>query len=176
MKLHPSTPIILGFSWLHSTNPHIDWLSLTFHLDQNNSTNSRLVPFDVLPPSENSETAIDQPQTPPQLCSRSAQSFIINVQLDSSPKVLPALVDSGTSGTFVSSQLNLQHNDLNKLLELHLFNRSSAITGITQYHNNTLTLNNDLQFQAWFLITQLSLLTPIMLGLSWLQDVNPNIN
>src|SRR5882724_9813058 len=31
-KLHPSAPIVLGLSWLQSTNPMIDWLvlSLTF--------------------------------------------------------------------------------------------------------------------------------------------------
>ncbi|KNZ75209.1 hypothetical protein J132_03930 [Termitomyces sp. J132] len=50
------------------------------------------------------------------------------------------------------------------------------MTRIMQYHDNTLTLNNDLQFQAWLLITQLPPLTPIMLGLPWLQDVNPNID
>ncbi|KAG5335993.1 hypothetical protein C0989_012379 [Termitomyces sp. Mn162] len=50
------------------------------------------------------------------------------------------------------------------------------MTGITQYHNTTLTLNNDLQFQARLLITQLPPLTPIVLGLLWLQDVNPDID
>ncbi|KAG5349575.1 hypothetical protein C0989_002997 [Termitomyces sp. Mn162] len=60
-KLHPSAPVILGFSWLHSTNPCIDWPSLTLHLDQDNSTNSRLVLFDVSLSSENLETMIDHP-------------------------------------------------------------------------------------------------------------------
>ncbi|KAG5349782.1 hypothetical protein C0989_001887 [Termitomyces sp. Mn162] len=50
------------------------------------------------------------------------------------------------------------------------------MTRITQYHDNTLTLDNDLQFQAWLLITQLPPLTPIVLGLPWLQDVNPDID
>ncbi|KAG5348524.1 hypothetical protein C0989_010161, partial [Termitomyces sp. Mn162] len=90
--------------------------------------------------------------------------------------VFPALVDSGTSGTFVSNQLGLQCNDLNKPLELQLFDGNPAMTRITQYYDNTLILNNDLQFQAWLLVTQLPLLTPIVLGLPWLQDVNSNIN
>ncbi|KAG5337614.1 hypothetical protein C0989_009150 [Termitomyces sp. Mn162] len=107
IKLHPSTPIILSFLWLCSTNSHIDWPSLTLHLDQDNPTNSGLVPFDVSLPSKNPETMIDHPQTPLQLHSRSMQSFVINVQLDGLPKVLPALVNSGTSGTFVSSQFDL---------------------------------------------------------------------
>ncbi|KNZ78592.1 hypothetical protein J132_11162 [Termitomyces sp. J132] len=50
------------------------------------------------------------------------------------------------------------------------------MTRITQYHNNTLTLDNNLQFQAQLLVTQLPLPTPIVLGLPWLQDVNPNID
>ncbi|KAG5329353.1 hypothetical protein C0989_009600 [Termitomyces sp. Mn162] len=106
-KLHPSTPVILGFSWLRSINLHVDWPSLTLRLDRDNPTDSGLVPFDVSPPSENSETTIDQPWTPPQLRSRSARSFVIYVRLGGSLKVLPALVDSGTSGVFISNQLNL---------------------------------------------------------------------
>ncbi|KNZ71527.1 hypothetical protein J132_09044 [Termitomyces sp. J132] len=119
---------------------------------------------------------IDQPQTPLQLCLRSAWSFIINVQLDGSPKVLPALVNSGISGTFISSQLDLCCNNLNKFLKLQLFDRSPVTTGITQYYDNIFTLDNNLQFQAWLLVTQLLPLTLIMLRLPWLQDVNPNID
>ncbi|KAG5351271.1 hypothetical protein C0989_007165 [Termitomyces sp. Mn162] len=175
-KLCSSTPVILGFSWLCSTNTHINWPSLTLCLDWDNPTDSGLVPFNVSPSSENSETTINYPWTPLQLCSRSAWLFVINVQLDGSPKVISALVNNGASSTFVSSQLNLQCNNLNKPLELQLFNRSSTTTGITQYHDNTLTLDNDLQFQAWLLITQLLLLTLIVLGLPWLQNINPNID
>ncbi|KAG5719204.1 hypothetical protein E4T56_gene11783 [Termitomyces sp. T112] len=134
-KLHPSAPIVLGFSWLCSTNPHVDWPSLTLRLNRDNPTDSGLVPFNVSPPSENSETLIDHPRTPPQLRS-------------SSLKVLPTLIDSSTSGVFVSNQLDLRHNDLDKPLELQLFDGSLTTTRITQYHNNTLTLDNDLQFQA----------------------------
>ncbi|KAG5348683.1 hypothetical protein C0989_008938 [Termitomyces sp. Mn162] len=147
-KLHPSAPVVLGFSWLHSTNPHVDWPSLTLCLDQDNPTDSGLVPFNVSPPSKNSETTINQPRTPPQLRSRSARSFVIYVRLGSSLKVLPALIDSSASGVFVSNQLDLRHHNLDKPLELQLFDGSPATTRITQYHNNTLTLNNDLQFQA----------------------------
>ncbi|KAG5349043.1 hypothetical protein C0989_006420, partial [Termitomyces sp. Mn162] len=175
-KLHPSAPIILGFSWLCSTNPRINWPSLTLRLDQDNPTDSGLVPFDVSPPSENSKTTIDQPQTPLQLCSRSARSFIIYVRLGGSLKVLPTLVDSGASSVFISNQLDLQHNNLDKPLKLQLFDGSPTTTRITQYHDNTLTLNNDLQFQAQLLVTQLPPSTPIVLRLPWLQDVNPDIN
>ncbi|KAG5349185.1 hypothetical protein C0989_005414 [Termitomyces sp. Mn162] len=90
--------------------------------------------------------------------------------------VLPALINSSASSTFVSSQLDLWCNDLDKPLKLQLFDGSPTMTRITQYYNNTITLDNELQFQAWFLVTQLPLLTPIMLGLLWLQDINPNID
>ncbi|KAG5329880.1 hypothetical protein C0989_009233, partial [Termitomyces sp. Mn162] len=160
-KLHPSAPVILGFSWLHSTNSCIDWPSLTLHLDWDNPTNSGLVPFDVSPSSKNSEATIDHSQTPPQLHSRSTWLFIINVQLNDPSKVFPALVDSGASSTFVSNQLGLQHNNLNRPLKLQLFDGSPAMTRITQYHNNTLIFDNNLQFQARLLVTQLPPLTPI---------------
>ncbi|KAG5349099.1 hypothetical protein C0989_006028 [Termitomyces sp. Mn162] len=175
-KLHPSAPIVLGFSWVRSTNPHVDWPSLTLCLNRDNPTDSGLVPFNVSPSSENSKATIDHPQTPPQLCSRSAQLFIINVQLDDPSKVFPALVNSSASGTFVSNQLGLWHNDLDRPLKLQLFDGSPTTTRITQYHDNTLTLDNNLQFQARLLITQLPPPTPIVLGLLWLQDVNPDIN
>ncbi|KAG5729125.1 hypothetical protein E4T56_gene3197 [Termitomyces sp. T112] len=90
--------------------------------------------------------------------------------------VIPTLVDSSASGVFISNQLDLQCNDLDKPLKLQLFDGSPATTRITQYHDNTLTLDNNLQFQAQLLITQLPPSTPIVLGLPWLQDVNPDIN
>ncbi|KAG5716136.1 hypothetical protein E4T56_gene10941 [Termitomyces sp. T112] len=63
IKLHPSALIILGFSWVCSTNPHIDWPSLTLCFNQDNPTNSGLVPFNISLPSENPKTAINQPLT-----------------------------------------------------------------------------------------------------------------
>ncbi|KAG5335804.1 hypothetical protein C0989_000281 [Termitomyces sp. Mn162] len=90
--------------------------------------------------------------------------------------VPPTLVDSGASSIFVSKQLDLLHNTLNRPLKLQLFNGSPASTGITQYHNSALILNNDLEFQVWILITQLLESTLIVLGLPWLQDVNSDID
>ncbi|KAG5332689.1 hypothetical protein C0989_006693 [Termitomyces sp. Mn162] len=96
--------------------------------------------------------------------------------LTAHPWSFPPSSNSGASGTFVSSQLNLQYYNLNQLLKLQLFNGSPTTIGITQYYDNTLTLNNDLRFQAQLLVTQLLPLTPIMLGLPWLQDINSNID
>ncbi|KAG5349425.1 hypothetical protein C0989_003996 [Termitomyces sp. Mn162] len=137
-KLHPSIPVILGFSWLRSTNSSIDWPSLTLCLDWNNPTNSGLVPFNVSPSSENPETTIDHFWTP------------------------------------CSSALG-PHGHLSSMSELMACPSPTTIE-ITQYHDNTLTLDNYLQFQAQLLVTQLPPSTLIMLRLLWLQDVNPDIN
>ncbi|KAG5718732.1 hypothetical protein E4T56_gene2738 [Termitomyces sp. T112] len=127
---------------------------------------------------------INHPWTPPQLHSRSAQSFIINVQLNDSSKCRAGNLkrgpdtshEIGASSTFVSNQLGLRHNNLDKPLKLQLFDGSPTTTRITQYHDNTLTLNNNLQFQAQLLVTQLPPPTPIMLRLPWLQGINSDIN
>ncbi|KAG5349468.1 hypothetical protein C0989_003610 [Termitomyces sp. Mn162] len=155
-KLHLSAPINLGFSWLHSTSPHIDWSSLTLCLDQNSLTDSGPVPFDVSLPSKHPEGMTNASWTLLQLCSKSTWSFIINIWLDGSLIVLPALVNSSTCGTFISNQLDFHHNNLDKPLKLQLFDRSPTSTGITQYHNNALILDNNSRFQVWLLVTQLS--------------------
>ncbi|KAG5723909.1 hypothetical protein E4T56_gene9784 [Termitomyces sp. T112] len=62
--------------------------------------------------------------------------------------VLPTLINSGASSTFVSNQLDLLHDTFDKFLKLQLFNRSPVSTGITQYHDSALTLNNKLGFQG----------------------------
>ncbi|KAG5730374.1 hypothetical protein E4T56_gene11599 [Termitomyces sp. T112] len=130
------------------------WL-LTLHLNQDSLTNSGPVPFDVSLHSKDSEGTNDAPQTLLQLCLKST---------------------CRASSIFISKQLNLLHNTLDKPLKLQLFDASSALAGITQYHDSTLTLSNKLKFQVWLLVTQLPESTPIVLELSWLQDGNPNIN
>ncbi|KAG5337162.1 hypothetical protein C0989_010447, partial [Termitomyces sp. Mn162] len=100
-----------------------------------------------------------------QLLLKSAQLFIINVSLNDFLMVLPTLINSRAFSTFVSKQLDLPHNTLNKLLEFQLFDQSPASSGITQYHNSALTLNNNFRFQVWLLAIQLLELTPIVLGL-----------
>ncbi|KAG5716351.1 hypothetical protein E4T56_gene8707 [Termitomyces sp. T112] len=61
--------------------------------------------------------------------------------------VLPTLIDSRASSTFISNQLIFPHDTLDKLLELQLFDGSPTSTGITQYHNSALTLDINLRFQ-----------------------------
>ncbi|KAG6873329.1 hypothetical protein C0992_008840, partial [Termitomyces sp. T32_za158] len=58
-----------------------------------------------------------------------------------------------------------------------LFDRHPAPSGpITKSHSSTLTLDNGLQFPVNFLVTQLHKSAPIVLGLPWLHDVNPDID
>ncbi|KAG6882628.1 hypothetical protein C0992_011168, partial [Termitomyces sp. T32_za158] len=111
------------------------------------------------------------------LRSSSAQSFVINTRLGDSPEVLSALIDSGATETFISDWLALPHQDIAKPLELQLFDGHPAPSGpITKSHSSTLTLDNGLQFPVNFLVTQLHESTPIVLGLPWLRDVNPDID
>ncbi|KAG5724955.1 hypothetical protein E4T56_gene12433 [Termitomyces sp. T112] len=156
---HLPTPILLK---LFDSDPTSAG-DITHYWDS--PTYSGPVPFNVSTPSKNSEGTTKAPQTLLQLHLKSAQSFIINIQLDSSPTVLLALINSSTSGTFISNKLDLCYNNLNKPLKLQLFNRSPTSTRITQYHDNALILDNNLRFQVQLLITQLPLSIPIMLGL-----------
>ncbi|KAG5716668.1 hypothetical protein E4T56_gene16364 [Termitomyces sp. T112] len=136
---HLSTPILLKLS---DGNP-------------TSAGNITHFPFNVSPLYKGSKGTPGVLQTSSQLHSKSTQLFVINVWLDDSPTVLHTLVNSGASGIFVSNQLDLFHDILNKILKLQLFDRSPASTGITHYHNNALTLNNNLRFQVWLLVTQL---------------------
>ncbi|KAG5732447.1 hypothetical protein E4T56_gene8398 [Termitomyces sp. T112] len=135
-------------------NPCIDWPILTLHLNWDSLPDSVPVLFNISTCSQEVEYTINIPWTPLQLCSKSTQSFIIIVQLGNSSAILPALVDSRASSIFISKQLNFLHNTLNTPLKLQLFDGSPVLTGITQYHDNSLMLNNNLRFQ----------------------DINPNIN
>ncbi|KAG6883139.1 hypothetical protein C0992_009559, partial [Termitomyces sp. T32_za158] len=46
-KLHTSAPLILGLPWLQSTNPQINWQSLTLHFDQDTMPPRSSVPFEL---------------------------------------------------------------------------------------------------------------------------------
>ncbi|KAG6878858.1 hypothetical protein C0992_007062 [Termitomyces sp. T32_za158] len=110
------------------------------------------------------------------LHSSSGQSFIINTRLGDSTEILPALINSRATKTFISDRLALPYQDIDKPLELQLFNKHPAPSGpITKSHSSTLTLDNGLQFPINFLVTALHKSAPIVLGLPWLCEVNPEI-
>ncbi|KAG6898329.1 hypothetical protein C0993_006974 [Termitomyces sp. T159_Od127] len=78
---------------------------------------------------------------------------------------------------FVSDQLNLTHNSLDKLLELQLFDGKPTTAGpITKTHSSSIVLDNGLWFLVNLLIMQLLDTTSIMLGLPWLHDFNLDID
>ncbi|KAG6876051.1 hypothetical protein C0993_005951 [Termitomyces sp. T159_Od127] len=154
-RLHP---LILGLLWLRSTNLYIDWWNLTLHFDCQATEHPEPIPFDVTTPV----SATDHPHTPPQLCSKSTWSFVLNARLGESPQILTALIDSGATRT---------------PMELQLFDGKPTIARpITKSHTSSITLNNGLQFLVHLLVTQLPEVTPIVLGLLWLHDVNPDID
>ncbi|KAG6876495.1 hypothetical protein C0993_002704 [Termitomyces sp. T159_Od127] len=91
--------------------------------------------------------------------------------------VLTALINSKATRIFVSDQLDLTHNLLDRPMELQLFNSKPTTAGpITKTHSSSIVLNNSLRFPINLLVTQLSETTPIILGLPWLCNINPDIN
>ncbi|KAG6898444.1 hypothetical protein C0993_006840, partial [Termitomyces sp. T159_Od127] len=159
--LHASTLLILSLLWLCSTNPHINWQNLTLHFKCQTPEHLEPISFNV---TTLANTA-DHPHTPPQLCS------------NNSPQVLTALIDSGATSIFVSDQLDLTHDSLNRPLELRLFDgKPTTIRPITKTHSSSIILKNSLQFPVNLLVMQLPETTSIILGLSWLHNANPNID
>ncbi|KAG6879175.1 hypothetical protein C0992_004640 [Termitomyces sp. T32_za158] len=179
-KLHASAPLILGLPWLCSTNPWINWQSLTLYFDRDTTPPRSSVPFD-LPASPQ---ILQAPGAPSEeypmhssLRSSSGQSFVINTRLGNSLEILSALINSRATEIFFSDWLALPYQDIAKPLELQLFDGHPAPSGpITKSHSSTLTLDNGLRFPIDFLVTQLHESNPIVLGLPWLHDVNPDIN
>ncbi|KAG6883654.1 hypothetical protein C0993_004896 [Termitomyces sp. T159_Od127] len=166
--LHASTPLILGLPWLCFTNPCIDWQNLTLYFNHQAMEHLEPILFDV---------TANHPHTPPQLCLKSAQLFVLNAQFGKSPQILTALVNSRATGTFVSDQLDLTHDPLDRPMELQLFNgKPTTARPITKTHTSSITLNNGLRFPVHLLVTQLLEVTSIVLGLLWLRNVNPDIN
>ncbi|KAG6864742.1 hypothetical protein C0993_008574 [Termitomyces sp. T159_Od127] len=162
-------------SWLHSTNPRINWWNLTLHFDHQTLECPEPIPFDVTAPV----SATNHPHTPLQLCSKSTWLLVLNAQLSKFSQVLTTLIDSRAIRMFVSDQLNLTYNPLNRPMELQLFNCKPTTAGpITKTHSSFIVLNNSLWFLVDLLVTQLPETTPIVLaivlGLPWLCDVNPN--
>ncbi|KAG6882499.1 hypothetical protein C0992_011493, partial [Termitomyces sp. T32_za158] len=83
-KLHASAPLILGLPWLCSTNPRINWQSLTLHFERDATLFRTPVPFD-LPVSLQTLRAPripgEESPTHSLLRSSSARLFVINTRL-----------------------------------------------------------------------------------------------
>ncbi|KAG6893697.1 hypothetical protein C0992_008983, partial [Termitomyces sp. T32_za158] len=62
-------------------------------------------------------------------------------------------------------------------IELQLFDGQPTQSGpITHHHVDAITLQNGISFPVDLLVTQLSRATPIILGLPWLREANPDVN
>ncbi|KAG6898964.1 hypothetical protein C0993_002166 [Termitomyces sp. T159_Od127] len=147
--LHASALLILGFSWLCTTNSHVNWQHLTLHFDQQTLEHLEPILFDVT----TSVSTANHPHTPSQLCSKSAWSFIIDVQLSDCTKVFTAC---RATGMFFSDQLDLHYNYFKRPLELQLLNGKLTTTRpITRLHSSSIVLDDGLWFLVNLLITQL---------------------
>ncbi|KAG6884119.1 hypothetical protein C0993_001307 [Termitomyces sp. T159_Od127] len=103
--------------------------------------------------------------------------FVFNAQLSKSSQVLTTLIDSRATKTFVNDQLDLIHDPLNRQMDLQLFDSKLTAAGpITKTHSSSIILDNGLWFLVNLLVTQLLKIISIILGLSWLCDVNLNID
>ncbi|KAG6900148.1 hypothetical protein C0995_004156 [Termitomyces sp. Mi166 len=106
-----------------------------------------------------------------------ARSFTIEVMLQSTSATHAALINSGATGTFVSSELALPGKEISKLIELQLFDGTPATSElITHHHSDVISLSNSLKFPVNLLVTQLHRAMPIILGLPWLCDANSDID
>ncbi|KAG6901117.1 hypothetical protein C0995_000429 [Termitomyces sp. Mi166 len=121
--------------------------------------------------SSSSCTSINPFHFPP------SRSFIIDVMLQSTGTTHAALINSGATGTFISSELALPSKEISELIELQLFDSTPAASGlITHHHFDIISLANTLDFPVDLLVTQLHCTTPIILDLPWLHDANSNID
>ncbi|KAG5335673.1 hypothetical protein C0989_000756 [Termitomyces sp. Mn162] len=106
---------------------------------------------------------------PAHLPSHSSTTLLLHTTFPFSDNPLPTLSDSGTMDNFINKSLAALAPYLLRRLSapipLKLFDGDPTPTGYITHH-----------LEAWLLITQLPPLTPIVLGLMWLQDVNPDIN
>ncbi|KAG6882377.1 hypothetical protein C0992_011864 [Termitomyces sp. T32_za158] len=104
-KLHASALLILGLPWLRSTNPRINWQSLTLYFDRDTTPPRSPIPFELptSPPAPRDPGAPSKESpTHSPLRSSSRRSFVINTRLGNSPEILSALIDSRATKTFIS--------------------------------------------------------------------------
>ncbi|KAG6872046.1 hypothetical protein C0995_013598 [Termitomyces sp. Mi166 len=135
------------------------------------------VPFNILSSPQPSFTSSPPLTSTGKLYSNSAKSFIINVTLWSTSTTYSALVHSGTSGMFVSSELSLSGKEVEDPIELQLFDSNSTFSSlVTCHYVNVISIINGLNIPIDLLITQLHRATSIIPSLSWLYDANSNID
>ncbi|RDB26468.1 hypothetical protein Hypma_006052 [Hypsizygus marmoreus] len=114
----------------------------------------------------------------PSINSHSPRSFILRVKTSHYEHPINALVDSGASENFVDKSLTtLPTTRLETPINLQLFDGNATSGGPIMLEVKTqLRLENNLTYEPRMLVTQLHHSTPIVLGLPWLREANPDIN
>ena len=112
----------------------------------------------------------------------SQQAFFIDLQLPLlTTKTTRALIDSGASDNFIDpSIINVPPHLIQNLpqpITLQLFDGSTATSGqISQFISIPVTFPRGEVQHLDFFFTTLHPHSPIVLGFSWLQEYNPNID
>ncbi|KAG6859806.1 hypothetical protein C0995_003698 [Termitomyces sp. Mi166 len=84
--------------------------------------------------------------------------------LQSTGTTYATLIDSSTTGTFVSLEIALPSKEIGEPIKLQLFDSTPATSGlITHHHFNIISLANGLNFPVNLLATQLHRAMPIIL-------------
>ena len=132
--------------------------------------------------NEETKLCVSKLSRNPLLSSTSPFSFLLSVTLLAiSPDPVLALIDCGASTCFISPQLivTAPHliEELPEPLSLHLFDGSIASTGhIKHFVDTTMTFDNGDQQEQAFLVTRLHPTAQVVLGMTWLQEFNPQID
>jgi len=115
------------------------------------------------------------------LSSPSEDSFILHICFPGEMTYINALIDSGASVNFIDLALASKHPLLRCLLQkpidLELFNGELTSGGsITHDLTTPILYANGVQHTVTFHETKLHHSNPIVLGLKWLRDINPDID
>ncbi|KAG6858192.1 hypothetical protein C0995_001878, partial [Termitomyces sp. Mi166 len=131
-------------------------------LDQSSSPPTSNVPFHFPPHSNSTLTTF---------------TFLKQLHSSSASATHATLINSGTTGTFVSLELALSSEEIGEPIELQLFDGTSTASElVTHHHSNVISLANGFIFSVDLLVTQLHHAMLIILGLPWLHDANSDID
>jgi hypothetical protein len=112
----------------------------------------------------------------------SVRSFLLRISLPHDPsRFFNALIDSGATENFISTSLSLQLSQSRQRLPapipLELFDGEPTSSGdITHANHTTITFANGIPFPIRLYETKLHPAGPIVLGLPWLRQENPDID
>jgi len=128
--------------------------------------------------------AVIEKTSPAHLLSHSNNSFLVSTHFpfsDSENLSYNTLIDSGATHSFIDKNLAEKFpkniSDLDTPIPLELFNGQPTSAGdITKIFKDTISFADSSIQTVEFLITQLHPTAPIVLGLPWLKEFNPEIN